>query len=441
MAARAPSSPYWEPQVETLARPELERLQLERLRRTVARAARAPHYRRLFRRLSFSPKRLASLADLAALPFTVKDDLRSEENYPYGFLTVGREKLVRLHSSSGTTGRPTAIFHTRGDLEAWTDLVARSLWMAGLRPGDVFQNMMGYGLFTGGLGLHYGAERVGALTIPAGAGNSRRQIALMQDFGTTALHIIPSYALRLVDTFREAGVDPRGIGLRLAVLGAEPHSEAARRRLEDLFGLRAHNCYGLSEMNGPAVAFECPEQDGLHLWEDRYLAEVVDPETGRPVPEGTAGELVLTTLTREGMPLLRYRTRDVTSLRPEPCPCGRTHRRIARITGRTDDMLIVKGVNIYPVQVERALLRFAELGSDYLIVLETVDHIDRFTVRAELKADAFRGDLQALERLRRRIVDDLKGEILVTPNVELVEPGSLPKPEGKAVRVEDRREK
>jgi phenylacetate-CoA ligase len=255
------------------------------------------------------------------------------------------------------------------------------------------------------------------------------------------LHIIPSYALRLIDTFREVGADPRGLSLRLAVLGAEPHSEAARRRIEELFGIRAYNCYGLSELNGPAVAFECPEQDGLHLWEDSYLAEIVDPETGRALPDGTRGELVLTNLNREGMPLVRYRTRDITSLCGEPCPCGRTHRRIERITGRTDDMLIVKGVNIYPVQVERVLMRFAELGSDYLIVLATVNHLDQFTVRAELKPDAFRGDLHALEALRRRIADELRGEILVSARVELVEHGSLPKPEGKAVRVEDRRER
>ncbi len=441
MARARNSQPFWAPELETLDRAELERLQVTRLQKTLARACRSPHYRRVFRAIGFNPASFTSLADLQSLPFTVKDDLRSDENFPYGFLTVRKDRLVRLHSSSGTTGRPTAVFHTRRDLAAWTDLVARSLWMIGTRPGDVFQNMMGYGLFTGGLGLHYGSERLGALTIPAGAGNSRRQIALMKDFGTTVLHIIPSYALRLIDTFHEVGEDPRGMGLRLAVLGAEPHSDAARKRIEELFGIRAYNCYGLSELNGPAVAFECPEQDGLHLWEDAYLAEVVDPESGRPLPEGQRGELVLTNLTREGMPLLRYRTRDVTSLRAEPCACGRTHRRIERITGRTDDMLIVKGVNIYPVQVERVLMRFAELGSDFLIVLATINHLEQFTVRAELKPDAFRGDLHALEALRKHIADELRGEILVSARVELLEHGSLPRPEGKAVRVEDRREK
>ena len=344
MARADRTRPYWAPELETLDRAGLERLQVARLQKTLARARRSPHYRRVFRAAGFDPKSVASLADLPRIPFTVKDDLRSDENFPYGLLTVGRDKLVRLHSSSGTTGRPTAVFHTRRDLAAWTDLIARSLWMIGLRPGDVFQNMMGYGLFTGGLGLHYGSERLGALTIPAGAGNSRRQIALMKDFGTTALHIIPSYALRLIDTFHEAGEDPKSFSLRLAVLGAEPHSDAARRRIEDLFGIRAYNCYGLSELNGPAVAFECPEQDGLHLWEDSYLAEIVDPETGRALPDGERGELVLTNLNREGMPLLRYRTRDITSLRADALPLRahapahradhRPHRRHADRQGR-----------------------------------------------------------------------------------------------------------
>ena len=441
MARADRTRPFWSPDLETLDRASLERLQVARLQKTLRRAARSPHYRRVFKAAGFDPKSFSSLAELPRLPFTVKDDLRSDANFPYGLLTVGRDKLVRLHSSSGTTGRPTAVFHTRRDLAAWTDLIARSLWMIGMRPGDVFQNMMGYGLFTGGLGLHYGSEHLGALTIPAGAGNSRRQISLMKDFGTTVLHIIPSYALRLIDTFRDVGEDPRGLKLRLAVLGAEPHSDAARKRIEELFGIRAYNCYGLSELNGPAVAFECPEQDGLHLWEDSYLAEIVDPESGRQLPDGERGELVLTNLNREGMPLLRYRTRDITALRAAPCPCGRTHRRIERITGRTDDMLIVKGVNIYPVQVERVLMRFAELGSDFLIVLSTVNHLDQFTVRAELKPDAFRGDLHALEALCKRISEELRGEILVSARVELLEHGSLPKPEGKAVRVEDSREK
>ncbi len=430
---------FWEEKIETLPRPELDRLQLARLRETVERAARSPFYGRRFRELGLDAARITSLGDTSRLPFTTKEDLRGDEAYPYGFLAMPKETLVRLHSSSGTTGRPTVVFHTRRDLDGWTGLVARCLAMAGVHSADVFQNMMGYGLFTGGLGLHYGAERVGALTIPAGSGNSKKQISLMQDFSTTVIHIIPSYALRLAATFGKMGVDPRGLPLRIAVLGAEPHSEAIRRRIEDTYGLKAYNSYGLSEMNGPGVAFECTEQDGMHVWEDAYLVELVDPETLEPVPPGGEGELVLTTLAREGMPLIRYRTKDLTSLRHERCRCGRTHLRMERVKGRTDDMLIVKGVNMYPIQVERVLMGFEEVGSNYLIVLETENHIDQITVRAELRKDFFHGDLGPLERLRQKIVNDLRGELLVTPRVELVEAGSLPVSEGKAVRVEDRR--
>ncbi len=430
---------YWNREIETMPRRELEKLQLDRLNSTLERAAGSPFYAPRLTGKGVAPGGLRSLEEIASLPFTTKDDLRSDEGHPYGFLTVARKELIRLHSSSGTTGRPTTIFHTRRDIVTWSGLVARCLTMAGVRAGDVFQNMMGYGLFTGGLGLHYGAELVGALTIPAGAGNSRKQISLMKDFSTTVVHIIPSYALRLASTFEELGCDPRSLSLRIAVLGAEPHTDSIRRRVEEIYGLRAFNSYGLSEMNGPGVAFECPEQEGLHLWEDSYFVELIDPATLEPMPEGEEGELVLTTLAREGMPLIRYRTKDLTSLRREPCRCGRTHLRIERITGRTDDMLILKGVNIYPIQVERVLMSFEEIGNNYLIVLTTENHIDQLTVMAELRRDFFRGDLSALEELRRRIVGELRGEILITPRVELIEPDSLPVSEGKAVRVDDRR--
>jgi phenylacetate-CoA ligase len=429
---------FWSEEIETLGRPQLEELQIRRLNETLERAVRSPFYKRRFAD-SGARASVASLAEVASLPLTTKDDLRGGGDYPYGFVTVDREKLVRLHSSSGTTGRPTTIFHTRRDLDNWTELVARCLTMAGVTAADVFQNMMGYGLFTGGLGLHYGAERVGALTIPAGAGNSKKQISLMRDFATTAVHIIPSYALRLPSTFAELGFSPRDFPVRTAVLGAEPHSDSIRRRIEDLWGLRAFNSYGLSEMNGPGVAFECERQDGLHLWEDSYLVEIIDPVSLAPLPDGERGELVLTTLAREGMPLVRYRTKDLTSVCRERCGCGRTHVRIERITGRTDDMLIIKGVNIYPIQVERVLMGFEEVGTNYVIVLTRENHIDGMTVMAELGKDFFRGDLPALENLRKRITAELRGEILITPRVELVEAGSLPVAEGKAVRVDDRR--
>lgn len=416
---------------------ELEELQLERLRWTVAQAARSPHYGRLFEKQGITPESLESLDDLRRLPLTTKQDLR--DSYPFGMLAVPREEVVRMHHSSGTTGMATAVFHTAADVERWADLVARCLHMVGLRPGDVFQNMMSYGLFTGGLGLHYGAEKLGAVVIPIGAGNSRRQVEFMRIFGTAAIHIIPSYAMALLGTFEEMDVDPRSLPLRLAVGGAEPYSEGMRARLQEAWGVTFYNCYGLSEMCGPGVAFECPEQQGLHVWEDAYYAEVLEPETGEPVEDGETGELVLTSLTREAMPLIRYRTRDLTSFAPAPCPCGRTHRRLSRIQGRTDDMLIVKGVNIFPLQIERVLMSMPQVGTNYLIVIDREGYTDRLTVRVELTADAFLGDLEQLQSLRAGIADALRQEILVRPRVELVEPGTIPRQESKAVRVIDKR--
>lgn len=429
---------YWEEAIERMDRSRLEETQLLRLGETLERAARSPYYGKVFGEAGLAGQRAASLADVAKWPLTTKEDLR--DHWPYGFLTVPRDELVRMHSSSGTTGRATVIFHTRKDLAAWTNIVARSLYMAGMRKGDVFQNMMSYGLFTGGLGFHYGAEAIGALVIPAGAGNSKRQIQLIQDFETTAVHIIPSYALHLSSVFQELGVDPRrDTKLRIAFLGAEPHSEKMRRTIEEFYGFRAFNSYGLSEMNGPGLAFECPEQQGMHLWEDNFLAEIIDPETLTPLPEGQEGELVLTTLLREGMPLVRYRTKDLTRFIPGPCPCGRTHRRIERIKGRTDDMMILKGVNIFPIQIERKLLEIPGVGTDFLIILDRQGYNDRMTVKVEVRREMFGGDLKPLESLRQRIIEELRSDILITPRVELVEPGSLPKSEGKAQRVIDNR--
>lgn len=424
--------------VEKAPREELESLQLARLRWTVAQACGSRHYGKVFADRKLSPESVRTLGDLRDFPLTEKQDVR--DSYPYGFLAVPRGEVVRMHHSSGTTGMATAVFHTMGDVDRWSDLIARCLHMAGLRKGDGFQNMMSYGLFTGGLGLHYGAERLGAFVIPTGAGNSRRQVQFMQIFETAAIHIIPSYALALLGTMGEMGVDPkRDLSLRFAVAGAEPYTEGARRRLQEAWGIPFYNCYGLSEMQGPGVAFECPAQEGLHLWEDSYLGEIIDPETGGPLPEGEAGELVLTSLTREAMPLIRFRTRDLTSFIPGPCRCGRTHRRLARIQGRTDDMLIVKGVNIFPLQIERVLMAMAEVGTNYLIVLDREGYSDRLTVRVELTAEAFGGDLAQLQALRERIATALREEILLRPRVELVEPGTIPRQEGKAVRVIDER--
>ena len=426
--------------VEAIAPEDLQQLQLERLRWTVAQASRSSHYGKLLAARGLGPDTLRTPEDLSAFPLTSKQEVR--ESYPFGFLAVPKEKIVRLHHSSGTTGMATAVFHTAGDVERWADLIARCLYMASLRPGDVFQNMMTYGLFTGGLGLHYGAERLGAFVIPMGAGNSRRQVEFMRIFETTAIHIIPSYAMALLATFEEMGVDPRrDLHLRFAVGGAEPYTEGARQRLQEAWGIPLYNCYGLSEMCGPGVAFECPAQQGLHLWEDAYLGEIIDPESGERLEEGQEGELVLTSLTREAMPLIRYRTRDLTSFLPGPCPCGRTHRRLSRVNGRTDDMVIVRGVNIFPMQIERVLMSIPEVGSNYLIVIDREGLADRLTVKVELTSEAFGGDLAQLRALQERITHDLREEIVVRPRVELVEPGAIPRHEGKAVRVVDERDR
>jgi len=347
---------------------------------------------------------------------------------------------VRLHASSGTTGAPTVVYHSAADISHWADLVARCLCMAGVRRSDVFQNMMGYGLFTGGLGLHYGAERLGAMIIPIGAGNSRRQIMFMRQFGTTVVHIIPSYALKLLETFTEMGLDPKkDTLLRIAVVGAEPHSEQIRARIEEAYGVFAPNCYGLSEMQGPGVAFECPHKQGMHVWEDSYLLEIVDPRTLEPLPDGETGEIVLTTLRREAMPLLRYRTRDLAAVHPDPCPCGRIHRRLSRIRGRSDDMLIIKGVNVYPIQVEQVLMGIPEAGNNYQIVVDRDGALDRLTVKIEAGPAFLARSVEGMEKLRKKIERALSDELLFTPRVELVEHGSLPAGEGKAVRVVDQR--
>ncbi|GFK92504.1 Phenylacetate-coenzyme A ligase [Fundidesulfovibrio magnetotacticus] len=424
---------------EFLARDDISRLQLSRLRTTCERAARSRLYARKFREHGVAPEDIKSLDDLRRLPFTTKQDLR--ESYPDGLNTVPADQMVRLHVSSGTTGTPTVVYHTASDVRWWSSLVARCMRMVGMTPADVFQNTTSYGLFTGGLGMHYGAELLGCMAIPMGAGNTQRQVKLIQDFKVTALHIIPSYALYLADYLARQGLDPRSLGLRIALVGAEPYSEETRRRLEDIFGFKAFNSYGLSEMNGPGVAFECREQNGMHLWEDAYLCEVIDPVTLEPARPGQVGELVLTTLCREGMPIVRYRTRDLTRVLPGPCPCGREHLRIDRITGRSDDLIIIKGVNIYPIQIEQVLMSLPEVGQNYLIELTREGHIDQIRVKAEVREEFFVEDMRALAALRERIAHRLRDEILVTPKVDLVEPNSLPKSEGKAVRVVDLRGK
>lgn len=428
---------YLHKELETLTRPEIEKLQLERLQKTVRHCMNSPFYKQRFAENHLSPEDIRSLDDLQKIPFTTKQDLR--DTYPFGLASVPLKKTVRLHSSSGTTGNPTVILHTQKDLDEWANAVARCLYMVGLRPGDIFQNSSGYGMFTGGLGFQYGAERLGMLTVPAAAGNTKRQLKFISDFGTTALHAIPSYAARMYEVMQEMGIDPRrDTKLRTLIIGAEPHSEEQRRRIEDMLGVKAYNSFGMSEMCGPGVAFECQEQNGLHIWEDYYIVEIIDPDTLEPVPEGEVGELVLTTINREAMPLLRYRTRDLTRILPGECPCGRHHKRLDRMKGRSDDMIILKGVNIFPIQIETILLQFKELGSDYLITLETAESNDEMTVEVEL-SQLFTDDYGRLQALTREITRQLKDEILVTPRVKLVPKGALPKSEGKAVRMKDLR--
>ena len=427
---------YLHPELETLSRSRLEKLQMERLQQTLARCMRIPFYKQRFAACGLRPEDIRTLDDVRKLPFTTKQDLR--DNYPFGLSAVPLEEVVRLHSSSGTTGTPTVILHTQHDLDEWANAVARCLYMVGLRKGDIFQNSSGYGMFTGGLGFQYGAERLGMLTVPAAAGNTKRQIKFITDFGTTALHAIPSYAGRLYEVMEEMGIDPRrDTRLRTLIIGAEPHSDEQRRRIEQMLGVKAYNSFGMSEMCGPGVAFECPEQNGLHIWEDYYIVEIVDPQTLEPVPDGEVGELVLTTINREAMPLLRYRTRDLTRILPGECPCGRHHKRLDRMKGRSDDMMILKGVNIFPIQIENILIQFRELGTDYLITLTNLEANDEMTVEVEL--NEFTDDYGFLQRLTKEITRQLKDEILITPRVKLVPKGSLPKQEGKAVRVKDLR--
>ncbi|EJW91962.1 phenylacetate-coenzyme A ligase [gut metagenome] len=431
------NSKYWEEKIETMPREQLQQLQLERLKKTIGIAAHAPYYKKVFEKKGITPDCIQTLEDIQKLPFTTKADLRA--NYPFGLVAGNmKEDGIRIHSSSGTTGTPTVIVHSQHDLDSWANLVARCLYMVGIRKTDVFQNSSGYGMFTGGLGFQYGAERLGALTVPAAAGNSKRQIKFITDFHTTALHAIPSYAIRLAEVFQEEGIDPASTTLKTLVIGAEPHTDEQRKKIERILGVKAYNSFGMTEMNGPGVAFECTEQNGMHVWEDCYLLEIINPETGEHVPDGEIGELVLTTLNREMMPLLRYRTRDLTRILPGTCPCGRTHLRIDRIKGRSDDMFIIKGVNIFPMQVEKILVQFPLLGSNYLITLDTINNQDEMIVEVEL-SDLFTDNYIELEKIRKEITRQLKDEILVTPKVKLVKKGSLPQNEGKAVRVKDLR--
>ena len=428
---------YLDVQHETMPRELLAQLQLERLQATVRNAYdNVPLHRARFDALGLAPQDIQSLDDLARLPFTVKTDLR--DHYPFGMFTRPVDQLARLHASSGTTGKPTVVGYTADDLVTWSNLMARSLHAAGARRGDVLHNAYGYGLFTGGLGAHYGAERLGAVVVPMSGGSTERQVALIMDFQARVLCSTPSYALAIAEIAEQQGVDLRNSALRVGLFGAEPWTDGMRREIERRIGLKAVDVYGLSEIMGPGVACECECQSGLHGWEDHFIFEVIDPETGRQLPEGEVGELVITTLTKQALPMLRYRTRDITRLTTAPCDCGRTHVRILRITGRNDDMLIIRGVNVYPSQIEAVLVVLPKLAPHYLLILErsgTLDEV-RIEVEAQCGVDAAEFDV-----LAREAAHHIKSMIGISTAITVLAPGCIPRSQGKAVRLRDLRPK
>jgi phenylacetate-CoA ligase len=429
---------YWEPEKECITRDALEQLQLERLQSTLYRVGtHVPFYRKKFDELKIDYDNFRSLDDLRKLPFTTKQDLR--DNYPYGLFAVPLRDVVRIHSSSGTTGLATVVGYSKNDIKNWSNLVARVLIGAGVTADDVIQIAFGYGLFTGGFGLHYGAERLGASVIPISAGNTKRQIQIMQDFKTTALVCTPSYALIIADTMMEMGINPNGLGLRVGLFGAEPWSEAMRHEINEKLGIVATDNYGLSEVMGPGVAGECQECNGLHINEDHFLLEVIDPKTLEPVSPGELGELVITTLTKEAFPMIRYRTRDLTRLIPEPCPCGRTFMRMQRIMGRTDDMLIIKGVNVFPIQIEKVLFEIEGTEPHYQIIIDRENHSDKVTVLVEVVESIFFDEMKKQREMVDHIKARLASELGVSVAIKLVEEKTLERSEGKSKRVVDNR--
>jgi phenylacetate-CoA ligase len=425
---------------DTLPRPELERLQLERLRATIRRVTESvPFYREKLRAAGVTADDIRSVGDLRRLPFTTKQDLR--DHYPFGLFAVPLADVARIHASSGTTGKMTVVGYTLRDIDTWAEICARSLRCAGVKRGDIVHNAYGYGLFTGGLGVHYGAEKLGTTVIPISGGNTKRQIMILQDFGPTVLTCTPSYALNMAETMRELGVDPASLKLRVGIFGAEPWSEAMRREIEKQLNLVALDIYGLSEVMGPGVAMECLAKNGPHIFEDHFVAEVVDPDSGEPLAPGERGELVFTSLTKEAFPVLRYRTRDITALDAAPCSCGRTLARMVRVTGRTDDMLIIRGVNVFPSQIESLLVGLPGVEPHYQLIVDRVGQMDTLEVQVEMTEGLFSDEVKKLEALARRIESDIKDYFGVTAKVKLVEPKSIQRSEGKAQRVIDKRKR
>jgi len=430
---------YWDEEIETLPRVGLESIQLRRLQHLVTRVyQKVAPYRRKMDEVGISPGHIRSLADLARLPFTVKDDLRA--NYPFGLFTVPLEDVVRVHASSGTTGKPTVVGYTARDIDTWANVMARALCCAGAGRGDMIHNAYGYGLFTGGLGAHYGIERLGATAIPVSGGNSKRQITIMKDFGSTVLLSTPSYALNLADAMDAMQIDPKSLSLRVGIFGAEPWSENMREEVERKLNLKATDIYGLSEVMGPGVAQECLHTErGMHIFEDHFLPEIIDPESGEVLPPGEKGELVFTTLTKEAFPIIRYRTKDLSRLYYEPCRCGRTLVRMEKVTGRTDDMLIIRGVNVFPSQVEHVLMGIDGVEPHYQIVVEREGNLDTMQVQVEVSEGVFSDEIRVLENLTRHIQKEIKDMLGVTCRVKLVEPKTIQRSEGKAQRVVDKR--
>jgi phenylacetate-CoA ligase len=424
---------------ETLPREALEALQLKRLVTTAERVyATVSFYKKKFDEAGIRPSEIKSLKDLRRLPLTTKIDLR--DNYPFGLFAVPMEQVVRIHASSGTTGKPTVVGYTRRDIDTWAGLMARSLAAAGAHKNDIIHNAYGYGLFTGGLGVHYGAEKLGASVIPISGGNSKRQIVIMQDFGSTVLTCTPSYALSLAETAEEMGVDIKKLKLKVGIFGAEPWSEKMRDDIEHKLNIQAIDIYGLSEVIGPGVSIECLEgKRGLHIFEDHFIPEIIDPKSGEVLPYGQKGELVFTTITKEAFPLIRYRTRDISVLHAEPCKCGRTHMRMERVSGRSDDMLIIRGVNVFPSQIESVLMNIEGVEPHYLLIVDRQGALDTLEVHVEVNEKVFSDEVKKLQSLGRKIEKEIKDLLGVNAGVKLVEPKSIQRSEGKAQRVIDKR--
>ncbi len=427
--------------VEHYTRDGLDEIKLNKLKRVVEWVYdRVPFYKQRFDKIGLKPHHIKSLDDIKHIPFTTKNDLR--DNYPFGLFAVNMDDVVRIHASSGTTGKPTVIGYTRNDIETWAEVMSRALTSAGVHKGDILQNAYGYGLFTGGLGIHYGAEKLGAAVIPMSGGNTQKQVMLMQDFGSTVLTCTPSYALNVAEVANDMGVRMDSLRLKVGVFGAEPWTEDMRAEIEKKLRIDAIDVYGLSEIMGPGVAVECLEaKSGLHIYEDHFLPEIIDPDTLQSLPYGEQGELVITTLTKEAIPLIRYRTRDLSGLNPEPCVCGRTITRMSRIAGRSDDMLIIRGVNVFPSQIESVILKFDSIAPYYQIIADKEGALDTLEIRVEVSDKIMFDEIKVLENLKRKMEHDIKDYLGISANIKLVEPKTIERTAGKAVRVIDKRKK